>query len=146
MDARKYITYTCAEGVTNDLLWVWLHIEWWAMGSTGFALAKLIMIELFWTLLAMIMLYGVVYRLGIINQVRNVGTSVIHGQRGLENRGCTVVYARTACYLYSQNAPEGTSEYLKPKIFLGVDPPRCGAHQLPWLLLILLVLVQYWPY
>ena len=46
---------------------------------------------------------GIVYRLGIINQVRNVGTSVIWtlhlsgmagsacGQRGPDNRGCTVI-------------------------------------------------------
>ena len=24
---QKVHYYTCAEGVTNDLLWVWLHIE-----------------------------------------------------------------------------------------------------------------------
>ena len=32
--------YACAEGMTDDLLWVWLHVEWWATVSTDLKLPQ----------------------------------------------------------------------------------------------------------
>ena len=54
---QKIHYHACAEGRANDLLWVWLQIEWWATDSTGLPWPKWLTEALFWTLLAMVLLY-----------------------------------------------------------------------------------------
>ena len=95
-----------AEGVASDLLWVWSQVD----GLCRLAMGKIGLLDYFsehcWPWSYCI---SIVFRLGIINQMRKVGTSVIRtfhlsghftypvwqwsacGQRGPDNRGCTVL-------------------------------------------------------
>ena len=114
--------HACTEGVTDDLLWVWLQIERWAMDSTGLSWPKTDWSKYFsqhcWPWSYCI---GIVYWLGIINQARNIGISVIRtftypvwqqsadGQRGPDNRGCTVPDIHVLYMPYSDHACTGTS-------------------------------------
>ena len=92
---QKIHYHACAEGMANDPVTGWTM----SYGLCRIALAKIDWPELFsehrWPWSCCI---GIVYRLGIINQVRNVGTSVIqtisltrYGSDQLVDKGVQII-------------------------------------------------------